>query len=145
MLSLLIGMISLVAFLLVLWLPAWWSAGRLGQHHTTGWLRALLASGMALVGYMSFVSVVGRYTEQSLLPATLWIALSTLASKHKLTTKASLIAAALMDTAALLRPSALHAVDLCAPCAFRYLTGFVCNFRLLGSVWPPKHLKIVAF
>jgi hypothetical protein len=54
------------AFLVVLFVPAWWLAGRIQEGRISPFLRLLVSIGLALVSYISIVNLIGRATGNSL-------------------------------------------------------------------------------
>jgi hypothetical protein len=60
--------------LAVLVAPAWWAAGRLLDRDSRPIFRLLLAAALGMVGYLSFVNLVGRQVENSTAVASVWIA-----------------------------------------------------------------------
>ena len=62
-----------VAALAAILAPAWWLAGRLQEERAHPFFRALCAVGYAVVGYVTFVNLVGRVAQQSTVPAALFI------------------------------------------------------------------------
>ena len=65
-----------VVFLGVLFMPAWWLAGRIQEGKAHAFFRGLVAIGLALVGYLSFVNLLGRLLSQSLTPVWIYLALN---------------------------------------------------------------------
>lgn len=53
------------ACLVILLVPAWWLAGRLQEGKASPFWRFLWAAGLALVGYLGFVNLLGRLTGNS--------------------------------------------------------------------------------
>jgi FG-GAP-like repeat len=68
------------AFGIVQLLPAWWLAGRIQPDRTHPFLRLLCATGVALVGYISFVNLVGRATGNSIVAVLIYLTLMAIAS-----------------------------------------------------------------
>jgi hypothetical protein len=64
------------AFLVILFVPAWWLAGRLQDREATPFFRFLFAAGLALVGYLSFVNLVGRLTHHSIPAVIVYLVLN---------------------------------------------------------------------
>ena len=60
--------------------PAWWLAGRISNDTPSAFFRFLCASGLALVGYISFVNLAGRLLGNSIVAAILYFALNAVAS-----------------------------------------------------------------
>ena len=52
--------------ILILWLPAWWIAGRLPSGRHDAPFRLMISIGIATVGYLSFVNLLGRVIENSI-------------------------------------------------------------------------------
>lgn len=75
----LIRLIAVGLFCFLLWCPAWWLAGRI-QSDSSPAFRGLLAAGLALAGYISFVNLLGRLTANSILAVLVWLGLSLLAT-----------------------------------------------------------------
>ena len=74
--NLLVRLILAGAFSFVLFVPTWWLAGRFQEGKSHPFFRALFAIGLALIGYISFVNLLGRLVGQSILPATIWLAVN---------------------------------------------------------------------
>lgn len=68
-----------VAFLLILLAPAWWLAGRIQERRASAPFRFLCAVGLALVGYISFVNLLGRLIGHSIVAVSIYLALNALA------------------------------------------------------------------
>ena len=79
MLSIAAGAGTTIVFAIVLWLPAWWLAGRIDTGGRNPFFRLLISLGIALTGYLSFVNLLGRLTEQSVLTAQIYFALNSVA------------------------------------------------------------------
>jgi hypothetical protein len=61
-------------------LPAWWLAGRIQDRETHPFFRLLCAAGLAMVGYLTFVNLLGRVFGHSTVLATIYVAASGVAS-----------------------------------------------------------------
>jgi len=64
------------AVLCLVLLPAWWLAGRLQEERHSPFFRLLCAVGLALVGYLSFVNLIGRAIRHATGPASAYVVLS---------------------------------------------------------------------
>ena len=80
LLSLLFRLPLFCLFLASLWLPAWWLAGRIDSKTSTSLLRFPVSVGLALVGYITAVNLLGTLLSNSVQAALLWLALSLVAS-----------------------------------------------------------------
>src|SRR5436309_173324 len=72
--------ILVVAFLVVSFVPAWAIAGRILEPTHRTRFRALCAAGLALLGYVSVVNLVGRLTRSSFIGVAIWFFLCGVAS-----------------------------------------------------------------
>jgi hypothetical protein len=63
-----------MAVLAVVIAPAWWLAGRLLGSESRPFFRLLLAFALGIIGYLSFVNLVGRQLENSTTVASFYIA-----------------------------------------------------------------------
>lgn len=79
-LSLLFRLPLFCLFLASLWLPAWWLAGRIDSKTSTSLLRFPVSVGLALVGYITAVNLLGTLLSNSVQAALLWLTFSLLAS-----------------------------------------------------------------
>ena len=66
----------IAVFLLVLFVPAWWAAGRIEDREIPPFFRLLVATGIGLVGYISFVNLLGRFLRQSITAVLIYLALN---------------------------------------------------------------------
>src|SRR3989338_6137158 len=62
----------------ILIIPAWWAAGRLQDNKTTPFFRLLCAIGLALLGYIVFVNLLGRLTGNSIAAVLIYLLLNTI-------------------------------------------------------------------
>ena len=63
----------------ILLVPAWWAAGRLQNGRTSPFFRLLCALGLALVGYVAFVNLLGRLTGNSIAAVLIYLSLNAIA------------------------------------------------------------------
>ncbi len=63
----------------ILIVPAWWAAGRLQNGGTRPFFRLLGAIGLALVGYIAFVNLLGRLTGNSIAAVLIYLLLNAIA------------------------------------------------------------------
>ena len=64
-LELLVGLLLLGLLAVCLWVPAWWLAGRIDSRIGPSLIRVPVSLGIALVGYLTFVNLLGRLLENS--------------------------------------------------------------------------------
>ena len=69
----LIHLMLAIVFFLVLLAPAWFLAGRIQDDETKPFFRLLCATGFVLVGYISFVNLLGRVIYQSIVAALVYL------------------------------------------------------------------------
>ena len=60
-------------------IPAWWLAGRLQRDVVSPFFRCLVAVGLALVGYLTVVNLLGRVLERSIAAVVICLALNAMA------------------------------------------------------------------
>lgn len=72
----LVRLIFILVFLLVLFLPAWWVAGRIQEERAAPFFGFLSAIGLALIGYISFVNLVGRFLRASIISVLIYLAIN---------------------------------------------------------------------
>ena len=78
-LGVLIGRLALSgAFLLILLVPAWWLSGRIQETKARPFFRLLCALGLALVGYISGVNLLGRLFANSIAAVLIYLILNLL-------------------------------------------------------------------
>jgi hypothetical protein len=68
-----------VAFVVLLLAPAWWAAGRLQRGQSVPFFQFLTACGLALVGYLSYVNLVGRLFSNSIIAIVSYLILNAVA------------------------------------------------------------------
>jgi len=73
---LILRLILAVTFFAILWIPAWWLTGQLRDLKAPGVFRTLIALGLAVIGYLTFVNLAGRLLEQSILPVWMYFGLN---------------------------------------------------------------------
>ena len=79
--GILIGRLALSgAFLLILLMPAWWLSGRIQEARTSPFFRFLCALGLALIGYISGVNLLGRLAANSIAAVLIYLTLNLLAA-----------------------------------------------------------------
>src|SRR5262245_48187862 len=61
-------------------LPAWWAAGRLVSGRENAFFRLLVTIGLALVGWLGAINLVGRQLQDSRVAAGIWLAPNALAA-----------------------------------------------------------------
>ena len=61
-------------------LPPWWAAGRLVSGRENAFFRLLVTIGLALVGWLGAVNLMGRQLQGSRVAAGIWLALNTVAA-----------------------------------------------------------------
>jgi len=76
----LVRLVFIAAFLIVVFLPAWWFAARIQNYDSSPFFRFLCAIGLALVGYIAFVNLVGRLIHNSIIAVLIYLALSAVAA-----------------------------------------------------------------
>jgi uncharacterized membrane protein len=76
---LLVNIVLATALFAIALVPAWWLAGRM-EGAARPFFRLLVAAGFVVVGYLTFVNLVGRAFRQSIPPAIAWFALNALAA-----------------------------------------------------------------
>ena len=69
-----------VGLFLIALVPAWWLSGRIQEEGTRPFFRFLCATGLVLVGYLTFVNLVGRLVSQSTIPASVYFGLCGIAA-----------------------------------------------------------------
>jgi hypothetical protein len=72
----LVRLILIAAFVVVLFVPAWWLAGRIENGRTIPFFRFLCAIGVALIGYISFINLVARLIGNSIIAILIYLALN---------------------------------------------------------------------
>src|ERR1051325_5625348 len=72
--------ISIVALLVVSFVPAWVFAGQILEPPTRSRFRALCAAGFALAAYVSVVNLIGRLTNNSFVGVMVWFVASAIAT-----------------------------------------------------------------
>ncbi len=73
---LLLRLVLDIAFVVSLLLPAWWLAGRVQDRQTRPFFQLLLSIGLALVGYLTFVNLLGRILQNSIAAVLTYVALN---------------------------------------------------------------------
>ena len=68
------------AFAFTLLVPAWWLAGRLQDRKTSPFFQLLLSIGLALVGYLTFVNLLGRLSRNSIAAVLIYLAVNAAAA-----------------------------------------------------------------
>lgn len=76
-----------VVALVVLFLPMWWAMGRLEHDLRAPMHRALAAGFAAVVGWLTFVNLVGRQLESSYIPAAVWTGINAAATLFLVATR----------------------------------------------------------
>jgi len=76
----LVRLVLIAALVLVLFLPAWWLAGRIQDDKAIPFFRFLCAIGLALVGYITFINLVARLIGNSIVAILIYIALNAAAT-----------------------------------------------------------------
>src|SRR5262245_46026973 len=74
--NVLVRLIVAVGFFFILFVPAWWLAGRFQENKSHPFFRLLTAVGVALIGYVSFVNLAGRLVARSIEPVVVYLALN---------------------------------------------------------------------
>lgn len=74
--SLVFPLLRLILAGAVLLVPAWWGAGRLHDDRTIPFFRLLCAIGLALVGYVAFVNLLGLLTGNSIAAVLIYLLLN---------------------------------------------------------------------
>jgi hypothetical protein len=74
--SLVLSLLRLTVAGAVLLVPGWWAAGRLRDDRTIPFFRLLCAIGLALVGYIAFVNLLGRLTGNSIAAVLIYLLLN---------------------------------------------------------------------
>jgi len=74
------GILIISIVLLIMIAPAWWLAGRIQDEKAQPFFRLLCAIGLALVGYISFVNLLGRALGHSTTLGVAYVVLSAVAT-----------------------------------------------------------------
>lgn len=72
----LMRMLLLLGCGLAVLIPAWWAAGRIERSASTPFFRLLVGVGLALVGYLTAINLIGRVVGHSTAPASAYILLN---------------------------------------------------------------------
>lgn len=72
----LVRAILVCAFVLILFVPAWWAAGRTLDKTAAPFFRLLCAIGLALIGYITFVNLLGRVIGNSITVVLIYLTLN---------------------------------------------------------------------
>ena len=84
--SIILSILGLTLGSAILLVPAWWATGRLQNDRTSPFFRLLCAIGLALVGYIVVVNLIGKLTGNSFAAVLIHLLLNAAAGQERLGT-----------------------------------------------------------
>ncbi len=147
-----VGLFLLGLAFIVLWIPAWWLAGRIDQDNIQSLVRLPVSLGLMLVGYITSVNLLGKLFENSTYAAIIHLALNLAACVYLLCNdRKALSISHLRDKRKLLLSAVLIALFLALPQWFQAVSGnrwdegasssihITAPNQFAEGVFPPRH------
>jgi hypothetical protein len=146
------GLLCLGFIFAVLWLPAWWLAGRIDQSRKESIVRIWVSVGLAMAGYLTSVNLLGRLFENSVYAATFYLLINLFLCIYLLLKERTQLAVShLWAERKLLFTVALIALILAVPQWFQTVSGnrwdevasssihLTAPNQFAEGVFPPRH------
>jgi len=152
MIEIVFGLILFGFFVTIVWLPCWWLAGWIDPQREKSLFRLPASVGLALVGYVSSVNLLGKLFDNSITAVVAYLILNLLASVYLLWKhRDQLDTRQLWKRRRLLVAIAITAVMLALPQWFQAVSGnrwdeaasssihLTAQHQFAEGVFPPRH------